>query len=163
MSTPRKDATRGEFATKVLTVQDAITLAVHHTTECPPKLLADRMGRSHRYILDVGDEFRDAKLKAEEVAPFVIGTGSLTLLQVIARECGCAVYELPEVDATSTDALQGCAKVLKETADVASAIANAAKDGVYTPAEAERIRREGEQAIAAVLAAVACVESQVRR
>jgi len=159
VTTPRKGAIRGEVAPNLVTVDEAVAETVHRTPGWHPKAIAAVLGRTHRYVLDIADEMRDAELKASEIAPLVNGTGNTLVLDVLEHQVGRVAYQLPAVGSSCRDALQQCAVVLKETSDVVRELAVCAVDRVITPAEAAGIERESHQAIAAILAALATVRA----
>lgn len=170
MTTPRKGATRGEIPLN-LTVDEAVAETVHRTPGFHPKEVAALIGRTHRYVLDVADELRDAELKVSEIAPLVNGTGNPLVLDVIERQVGRVAYDVPIIDPSDADVMTRCASVLKETSDVVREIAGCAGTAtianqtidlprVITTIDAARIRREGEEAIRAILSAVAFVDAK---
>jgi hypothetical protein len=159
MTTPRKGALRGEIAPNQMTVDEAVADTVHRTPGCHPKSIANDIGRSYRYVLDIADEMRDAELKVSEIGPLVLSTGNPLVLDVIEHQVGRVAYRLPAVTATCRDALRQCASVLRETSDVATALADVAEDGLITEREVARIEHEAEQAIVAILEALATVNA----
>lgn len=155
MTTPRKDATRGECPSNVDTVDEAIAETIHRTPGHHPKAIADAIGKSHRYVLDIADELRDARLKVNELVPVVRATGNTLIVDVIERQLGRVAYDLPTVDADDTDVMKRCAAVMKETADVIAELAKAPKGGAWSKRDVCRLEREGEEAVRAILSAVA--------
>jgi hypothetical protein len=127
-----------------------------HATGNGPEHLATRLGRTYDHLI----KCTEAKLHfhADSIVPFCERTGDPSLLFELARQLG---YRCIPLERDQSIALNP-RKAHKETAEFVGAIMDASEDGYVSKEEAERIRREGEEAKLEIDRQIAAASAAVR-
>lgn len=147
------------------TVQDAVHATVFQTQdaagECiPAKAIAQNMNVPVSVLYEIADEYRERKLRAEEIPSLILATRNFAVLDTIERAVGRVGVALPVAGDGIT--LARSAEAIREFGEFLREIGQAAIDGTVTRDEAAQVRLEGEHTIAMVYALITQTESQVR-
>lgn len=134
--------------------------ALEAAADASPKSLkqvADDLGVRYGYLHEALNPNReDTQFQARLLVPFMKATGSFEPLRFQAHAMDCLLVPL----GSSGSVDEHTATSLKEFGDYLHSVAAATADGRVTKAEALQVRREAEEAIAAVLAHVASIEAR---
>lgn len=131
---------------------EAIYRVVHEGRRgVPAKVLADRCGLRHTYLLDAANPDRDeVQFQARWIVPLTLASGDDSIIEYLAHAVGGVFYRLTETGALDAHT----AKSLQEFGDYLHTVAMAGSDRRYTVDEAEACEREALEAIEAILAHV---------
>ena len=146
----------GEILTElhVLTVQDAIAVTLDQASKAGRtiKVLADetRIPGSRLYTCFEGRH----RLRAEEVPAIVRATGNPLIVATIARACGGTFVPLPSSPSTLASDLKVASDAMQQFSETLQAFSDALSDGRMRQDEADRVSREGHDAVTAILALI---------
>jgi hypothetical protein len=149
-----------------LDVQGAIAKTIRETrrhdgTLIPVKVIADHLRVPEWKAYQIADGTRH--LWAEELPTLVLGTGNHLALSVICRLAGGSFVPLPSAPAALADDYRFASEALLQFGQSMQAYADAIHDGRITDAEADAIKREGHEAISAILALVEHAATKARQ
>lgn len=116
---------------------------------------ATRMGLSPVTLYQYAEGRRD--LPAKLIPPLTHATRDLLLVEELAVACGGTFVPLPNGESLETHSMR---RVIKEFAQLVDAACDAMEDGKVTPREADRVQREGMQAIQAIQRLLSEVRAQ---
>jgi hypothetical protein len=125
-------------------------------SELPLKAIAAQIGVPAGRLYDAADESRDAHLQARLIPALTRVTGRDDLINFYSHACGGVFVR---IDASSPFT-ERAAQILKETADVLHTAAAAEADGRVTEREACDVRRQVEEAQAALESYARWMESR---
>lgn len=148
-------STKGEVSAQgPLTVQEAIVATMHQASRAgqPVKALAQdtRISVGRLYEILEGKKH----LWAEEIPVLVRATQSSLVMAALARACGGSYVPLPSGPQVLSTDMRLASDAMHEFAQTIQAFSEALGDGRITHEEAERIAREGHEAISCILALV---------
>lgn len=98
------------------------------------------------------------KLGVDKLLPLMDVTGSDTPMHFLARELGGAYITLPAYQEGDDPVQQQCLVAVKEFGELIAACAEALADNDLKPDERAKIRREGHEAVTAIMALLQAVE-----
>jgi uncharacterized membrane protein YebE (DUF533 family) len=112
-------------------------------------------------VYDAANRYAARQLKAAWLPAIVAETG-LGVLQAIAQQCGAVVVALPvATNDAHADLVNHAATVMRETADVLTAVSASLADGRLTDSERQQIDQQIVEAHAA-LASLSLVVAQTK-
>lgn len=105
----------------------------------------------------------ESRLGLAEAVAITLATNDSRILKAFAAACGHVAIPMPDLRRVSDTALLDLLfKRDKEMGEFAQAVAEALKDGDVTPQEMKGIRREGMEAVGAMLELINRLEGLVR-
>lgn len=126
--------------------------AIHETifrSSLPAKALADRVGVSYTTLAEFADDARDTNIPIRRLVALLSAADNLAALEFLAGLSHCVVFHVPQHSAAASTA-----EAVREFGEWLHSHA-AAMDGAALSVDAfARIETEGNQAIAAIAAAV---------
>jgi hypothetical protein len=133
----------------VVTVQDLVTCAVHHSGQ-PPKAIADFLGVRVGYLYDAANPDRDElQFQLKHLVPLLTFTRRHDLADALASMLGGVYFQLPALDGVQAARIADeTATLTSEVADVFRESAKAMASQRMTPVLAQRLHREGRDLIA---------------
>lgn len=147
--TPRESLREGAQPVNLF---QAVQSLIHDSAPQTPKGIASDVGVGYSYLLKAADpEQQDVQFQTRLVGPVTNAAKNDVLIDFLARQCGGVFYRLAlpgEMD-TAT------AKTLREFGEYLTEVANAMSDHRVTPEEYHRVKSQGHEAIAAILAHLA--------
>jgi hypothetical protein len=147
--------TAGEAIAEAVAMKRAIKASLAGKSE----IVAHEIGISPQMLRAAAQEDSATFLPLRRLPAFLkAAPDPLPLLVALAEHCGCAVFRLP----VGLDA-KPMADAMRQFADVLEAHAAGIEDGRWEPGEVDRLEREAQEAIAALLAAVAHARAASRR
>lgn len=108
--------------------------------------LGVEIGKSSAWISQALNPMCDTSFSIKQI-PFLTRVIGNDFLKVMMEKIGYFVIPVSDVKAFQSGKFEDFTKVLKEFSDYASAVCEAFKDGKVTPEEAEKIWKEGGEAI----------------
>lgn len=118
--------------------------------------LGETVGRSRDWIYQVMRG--DTGMQFTMLPAWINATGSIHALEWVCRQVGVIPVRI-----TSAGSLANTAHTVVEFGEFLAEVAHAMDDGIVTAEEAARVRKEGEEAIAAILANIEQCESAVKK
>lgn len=113
--------------------------------------VADVLGKKYKTLLSELSRHDGHKPDMDLLIPIIRVTGSDAPLKALARECGCVFIRLPEITSSDRPLLLGMAESVREFGNLIEALGDALRDGVISRVEADRIVREGYEALEAIM------------
>lgn len=128
---------------------DVLHAVVCETKDAPAKALADRIGVRYGYLLDAANPDREeVQFQARWIVPLTLASKNDAIVRYLAEAVGGVFYRVQH----DQPADEHTSRALKEFGDYLHAVAVAAADRVYTPAEARIVEEQGLEAVTAILA-----------
>jgi hypothetical protein len=157
---------RGEILVSALPIDDIAIYTIEQARDIdgrqiPVKEFADLVGLDRSALYDILSGRRH--VWAAEVPRFVRAAHSFALADAIEQQIGRVGVQLPDEHAATTEVMRRVSQCVQEFGELLHEIGLATGDGVITREEAQQVRVEGEQVIAAVHAILQQVEQQGRK
>lgn len=140
------------------TLKDALYKTVHQSGQ-HIAVISDRIDMSENYIYksclpdpDMDDRASGVRFPLNKLLPLMRCTNDYTVLHFMANTTGHALVKVPEIDKASlVDIQQKAISSAAEFGDLMRSIERAARDRKISNAEKDDIKKEGWEAIEAIL------------
>lgn len=144
---------------------ESLTRICHAAVKCAPSGLsaedvADVLGVNYKTMMAELSGAERHKFGLDLLVPLVQATGSDAPLKAIGRACGCVFIRLPEVGKVEQPMLDSMAASVREFGDLLAALGDALRDGVISRVEADRITKEGHEALEAVMKVISLARKE---
>lgn len=144
------------------TIGEAIYCCALHSRKDSASI-AEEIGVRRGYLLDAANPDRDeVQFQARLLVPLMAATGNLEPLRYMAREMNCALAELPKVAQDHGEIRPKFLLVVSQIGECATAIEHGLADGSVTPEDAQRIGKELDDAIEALIAVKGLTQARQR-
>lgn len=135
---------------------EKLTRICHAAVKCAPsglsaEAIADLLGVNYKTMMSGLAGAERHKFDADLLIPLIQVTGSDAPLKAIGRACGCVFFRMPDVVDDGSPLNQSMAQSIAQFGDMLTALGDAVADGVISRVEAQRINKEGHEALQAIL------------
>mgnify|MGYP001063823807 CR=1 FL=1 len=121
--------------------------------------IADLLGWRYATMMSELSGQPGHKLGADKVLPLMDVTGSDAPLHFLARERGGVFVKLPPLGGGLAPVQEQCLLAVREFGELIGSTAEAIMDGSLSAEDKGRIRREGHEAVTAIMGLLKMVES----
>lgn len=142
-----------------MTIRECLYNTVHRNKKTL-KAIAEEIGMSENYLTraalpdaEDSETGTGCRFPLKKLIPLIRATNDFSVLDIIEHNLGRVGVPLPTPSGTLTaDICRSTMHSVKEFGELIGWIEKAVDDGKVTPAENEKIQREGYQAVQAILA-----------
>lgn len=143
------------------TLKDALYQTVHRSDK-PIAVIAEEIGMTANYLYkacmpdsDMDERAAGVRFPTKKVLPLMRATGDYSVLHYMANATNHAVISIPDVtDKTCGDIQRHAIKAAKEFGDLMGEVSVATADRKIRTHEVEQIKKEGWEAIEAILTVI---------
>lgn len=128
-----------------------------HRSDLPLKAIADGLGVSRSFLTKCADETAPESLNSRHLPALATLTSNLAWLDYLEARAGRHAFTLPAAGAIAS--VETIA-TLKEFSEFLASVADGVADGTVSADDAERIQREGLQAIASIHTVIEAAKRQ---
>lgn len=134
----------------------SLTAVVHAIVLAPPsgidaRTIASLLGRNYQTMMSELTRQPGHKLGADMVLPIMAFAGSDEPAHFLARQRGGVFVKLPDVQAGDDPVQLECMRAVKEFGELMAELGASLGDGKLSREECERIDREGQEAVTAIM------------
>jgi len=146
------------------TLRDCLYKTIHRN-EKPLKAVAEEIGMAESYLsrsalpdTEDSDTGSGCRFPLKKLIPLIHATGDFSVLDFIEQSLGRVAISLPRASKDLPDICRLTMQTVKEFGQLISEIEEGVADGKISKKEQSRIRKEGHEAIQAIMNLIKAVE-----
>lgn len=148
------------------TLKDCLYETIHKNPK-PLKLIAEEVGMSENYLTraalpdpDESDTGSGCRFPLKKLIPLIRATGDFAILDHIEHSLGRVAIKMPKPGASEDHFYHLTMKAVKEFGELMSEMDASLADGRLTEREISRLKKEGYEAIQAIMSLLKSIEKR---